>query len=146
MARFESLKTDAAVLDEIFLRLTDDDEPMTLSEIAKSWRVPKGKFVEWYTTEHAGRYEAALKVLGGEIGHAVKKMVDEVTPETLQVLKFKTDRYFRLAANWNPERYARSAEQRGSGVVPVLVIEIAAGESARVIEGEVVTQIQGERT
>lgn len=141
MARLESLKTDVLVLDEIFHRLTDDELPMTLSEIAKAWKVPKGKFVEWYTTEHAGRYEAALKVLGGEIGHAVKKMVDEVTPETLQILKFKTDRYFRLAANWNPERYARSVDQRGSGVVPVLVIEIAgAAPAERVIDGEVIEQ------
>lgn len=138
MARLEEIKGDEHAVNEIFLRLTDEEDPQTLTEIAKSWRVPKGKFVEWFTTEHAARYEAALKVLGGEIGHAMKKMIDGVTPETLQILKFKTDRLFRLAGHWNP-RYAQKQEERSS-VVPVLIIEIAGAQAEpRVVEGEVVS-------
>ena len=144
MARLESLKTDEHAVNEIFHRLTDD-EPQTLAEIAKSWRVPKGKFTEWFLTEHAERYEMALKVLGAEIGHAVKRMVDEVTPETLGIVKLRTDRYLRLAGHWDPARYAPKAEdRRGGGGAPVLVIEIVGAEAARIIEGEVVTKTQGE--
>lgn len=145
MARLEGMKGDATVVSEIFHRLTDDEEPMTLTEIAKAWKVPKGRFIEWYTTEHAQSYEAALRVLGGEIGHAVKKLVDAVTPETLGVLKFKTDRYLRLAGHWDPQRYAPKQGERGISVVPVLVIEIAGGQIAggaavepRVIEAETI--------
>lgn len=138
--RFELAKQDSDLPSVVFQRLTDEDTPETLAEIAKSMGFPRGKFVEWFTTEHAERYDAALKVLGDGIGHAVKKMTDEVTEESLKVVKFKTERYLRLASHWNPERYSPKSQVEHSGLQPLLLIEVAGEvDEGRVVDGEVVT-------
>lgn len=125
MARLAVVKVDADAPAEVFRLLTDADEPKTLDEIAKAWAVPRGRFVEWFTTEHAGKYDAALKVLGASLGHKVLALTDSATPQTVGLLKFQTDRYLRLAAHWNAERYSPKVEHNHTGVMPTLVIEIA---------------------
>lgn len=124
MARLEDVKGDAEAPQEIFRLLTDGDEPQTLAEIAKAWRLPRGRFVEWFSTEHKERLDAAERVLGMEVCHAVKRMTDEATAENFALVKFKTDRYLRLAGLLNAERYSPKVEHKHSGVQPTLVIEI----------------------
>jgi len=138
MARLAVVRADAQAPDEVFRLLTDADEPKTLDEIAKLWALPRGRFVEWFTTEHAGKYDAALKVLGASLGHQVLELTNSATAETVGLLKFKTDRYLRLAAHWDGARYSPKVEHKHSGVLPVLVIEIAGEEAppGRVIEAE----------
>lgn len=126
MERFALAREDASLPGVVFQRLTDEESPETLEQIAKSMGFPRGPFVEWFTTEHGDRYDAALKVLGAGIGHAVKGMTDEATAETLALVKFKTDRYLRLAGHWDPQRYSPRTEVKHSGLQPVLVIEVAA--------------------
>lgn len=141
--RFELARADPATPSVVFQRLTDEERPETLQEIAKSMGFPRGLFVEWFTTEHAERYDAALKVLGDGLGQAVKKMTDDATPENLALMKFKTDRYLRLAGHLNPERYSPRTEMKHTGLQPTLVIEIAApvaDEGGRVVEGAVVAE------
>ena len=123
MARLEVVKADAGAPAEVF-RLLTDAEPMTLEEIAKAWAVPKGKFCEWFSTEHKDRLDAAERVPGIDVCHAVKKMTDEATQENFALVKFKTDRYLRLAGLLNAERYSPKVEHKHSGM-PTLVIEIA---------------------
>jgi hypothetical protein len=138
MARLAGVKADADAPAEVFRLLTDADQPKTLDEIAKLWALPRGRFVEWFTTEHAGTYDAALKVLGASLGHKVLELTNAATADTVKLLKFQTDRYLRLAAHWDGARYSPKVEHKHSGVMPVLVIEIAGDEApaARVIEAE----------
>lgn len=131
MARLEAVKLDGGAVTDVFHLLTDIDDPKTLDEIAKAWRLPRGRFVEWFTTEHAGTYDAALKVLGASLGHQVLALTNEATPETVGLMKFKTDRFLRLAAHWNGERYSPKVEHKHSGAMPTLVIEIAGVDPQR---------------
>lgn len=142
MARLESLKADPNAPEEIFARLTDPSAPQTLDEIAKSWRLPRGRFVDWFTAEHAETYDRALKVLGVALGHRVLALVDGATPETVGLVKFQTDRYLRLAAHWHAERYSPKVEHKHSGAMPTLNIVLLTQasdpkqlEGGRVIEG-----------
>jgi len=132
MARFEALKRDDGVAQEVF-RLLTDDEALTLAEIAKRWRVPRGPFVEWFSTEHKAKLDAAERVLGIDVCHAVKRMTDEATAENFALVKFKTDRYLRLAGLLNAERYSPKVEHKHSGIAPTLVIEISGGEAVAVL-------------
>lgn len=139
MARLAVVQADVDAPAEVFRLLTDADEPKTLPEIAKAWGVPKGRFMEWFSTEHKDRLDAAERVLGIEVCHAVKRMTEEATLENFQLAKFKTDRLFRLAGLLNAERYSPKVEHKHSGVLPVLIIEMA-GESGE----RVVHEISGE--
>jgi hypothetical protein len=76
MARLAAVKADEGAPAEVFRLLTDADEPKTLDEIAKMWAVPRGRFVEWFTSEHAEKYDAALKVLGASLGHKVLALTE----------------------------------------------------------------------
>ena len=137
MVRFEEVLADVAAPEEVFRLLTDPDEPMTLEAIARTWRVPRGRFVEWFTTEHAERFEAASRVLGVTLVQAVKKMVDDATAQNAGLVKLRTDRYLRLAALVNPERYSPKVEHKHSGVAPMLNIVLLdrPSDGGRVIEG-----------
>lgn len=141
--RLENLKRDATAPSEVFRLLTDGDDPKTLPEIAKEFGVQRGKFIEWFSTEHKDRLDAAERVLGIEVCHAVKRMTDEATVENFSLVKFKTDRYLRLAGLLNAERYSPKVEHKHSGLMPVLVIEIAGQEPAKRLE-RVVNELPGE--
>lgn len=136
--RFEDVKRDEAVPEMVFAMLTDPEGGQTLDEIAKAWRVPRGKFVEWYTTEHSGRYDAALKVLGVSLGHRVLELAQGATRDTVGLVKMQTDRYLRLAAHWDAQRYSPRVEHNHSGGAPVfnVVLLTAASEGGRVLEDE----------
>lgn len=125
LARFAMVKEDVESPAEVFRLLTDADEPKSLEEIAKAWGVPRGRFVEWFSTEHRGRLDAAERVLGIAVLHSVKKMTDDATVENVALSKFKTDRYLRLAGLLNAERYSPKVEHNHTGAMPTLVIEIA---------------------
>lgn len=127
MQRWELARGEVGLAAEVFERLTQGDAPETLEQIAKSRGLPRGVFVRWFSTEHRELLDAAEKVLGLEVAHLVRAMTDGATVETLGLMKFKTDRYLRLAEMMNGERYARKQEVKHSGLSPVLVIEIAGG-------------------
>jgi hypothetical protein len=118
MARLRAVQADQSAAEEVFARLTHPDEPQTLDEIAKAWRVPRGRFVDWYTTKHAEDYDRALRVLGVSLGHRVMKLTEDAKPEMVGLLKFQTDRFLRLAAHWNAERYSPKVEHDHRGVAP----------------------------
>jgi hypothetical protein len=134
LARLAMVKEDVEAPAEVFRLLTDAEDPKSLEEIAKAWGVPRGRFVEWFSTEHRGRLDAAERVLGIGVLHAVKKMTDDATVENVCLAKFKTDRYLRLAGLLNAERYSPKVEHKHTGAMPTLVIEIAGERS--VIEAE----------
>jgi hypothetical protein len=138
MARLAVVKADADAPAEVFRLLTDAEEPKSLEEIAKAWGVPRGRFVEWFSTEHRDRLDAAERVLGIGVLHAVKAMTDSATVENAALMKFKTDRYLRLASLLNTERYSPKVEHNHTGVMPTLVIEIAGDAQVRAPAGQVI--------
>lgn len=139
MARLREVMAEPETPGIVFQRLTDAEAPQTLDEIAKAWGVPRGRFVDWYTSEHADSYDRALRVLGASLGHRVLALTDSATPETVGLLKFQTDRYLRLAAHWDAARYSPKVEHKHSGQGPVFNVTILEQPSRpveRVIEQE----------
>lgn len=130
MARFEDVKRDINAPAEIFSRLTDADTPSTLPEIAKAWRVPRGKFVEWFTTVHRATYDSALKVLTDGLAFEALKIADGVEGEEeaakVAAAKLRIDTRLRTAARWDRERY-------GEREAPQTVVNVNFGDVAREI-------------
>jgi hypothetical protein len=60
MARFEAMRADGEFPDAVFGQVADGKR---LEQIAKELRLPRGAFVEWYSTVHAKKLDAALKVV-----------------------------------------------------------------------------------
>ena len=102
MARLVQVKADPDVPSVIFQRLTEKE---TLPQIAKAWKVPKGRFVEWFTTEHAGLYDAALKVLAADYAIDAMNAALAATPETVAVAKLQSDVALKLASKFDRARY-----------------------------------------
>ena len=109
LARLEDVKGDAGAPGEVF-RLLTAEESKTLAQIAKEWRVPKGRFVEWFTTKHPELYDAALKVKAADCADAAAQAALDATPETVQGQKLKGDTALRLASRWDRARYGESVK------------------------------------
>lgn len=108
MARFEAVKADADFPSEVFRRMTDEP-PETLKQIAKVLRLPKGRFIEWFTTEHTELYDAALKVKAADLADAAAQAALDATPDTVAVERLRAEVNLKLAARWDRERYGERA-------------------------------------
>jgi hypothetical protein len=134
MARFEELKLDADAPGEVFRLLTDGK---TLKEIAKAWRVPKGRFVEWYTVEHADLYDSALKVLADELAHGALERADGATEGDVAPRKLQVDTRLKLIEKWDRARYGAQVKVDHGGAVAVdagllgTVVEMLAAARAK---------------
>ena len=132
IARFEAVKAVETTPSVVFQRLTDGE---SLREIARSWQVPVGRFTEWFSTEHAELYDAALKVRADTIAHEALAISDEqALAHSKQGIPFdpdvsrdklRVDTRLRLSGKWDRDRYGDKTDIRHSGLVPTLVIEIA---------------------
>ncbi len=91
----------------IFQRMTAD-EPETLQQIAKSWQVPKGRFVEWFTTKHESLYDAALKVRAADLAFDAMAAALAATPEDVAVRKLQADVALKLAAKFDRVRFGET--------------------------------------
>ena len=122
LVRLEEVKRDVAAPSEVFQRLTGGlggEEPETLGAIARAWRVPRGRFVEWFTTEHAELYEAALKVRAADLALDALRAAMEATPETVGVQKLKADVSLKLASKFDRARYGESMRLEKSVAIGV---------------------------
>jgi hypothetical protein len=136
IARFEAVKVEVSTPSVVFQRLTDAERPETLREIARAWQVPAGRFIEWFTTEHAQRYDAALKVRADQLAHKALEVAStpqpgvttktkgdgsvEVTEEDmLGHRKLYSDTMLRLAGKWDRQRYGEQVQHQVN-VRPVL--------------------------
>lgn len=118
MMRLVTVREDEATPGIVFQRVTDGE---TLGEIAKAWGVPRGRFVEWFTTEHGALYDAALKVRADELAHQCLEIAD-TTPNVkgaAALAKLQVDTRLELVKKWDRKRYGDDAE--GSKVVPVII-------------------------
>jgi hypothetical protein len=102
MARLEAVKGDEGAPGVIFQRLSDGE---TLAKIAKSWQVPKGRFVEWFTTQHEALYDAALKVRAADLAFDAMDAALAATPEDVAVRKLQADVALKLAAKFDRARF-----------------------------------------
>lgn len=115
MARLDAVKGDAGIPGEIFTRLCDGER---LREIGKSMRLPVGRFVEWYTTEHVELYDAALKVRAADLALDALDEAGAATADDVAVRKLRADVALKLAAKFDRDRYGERAAS-GSAVVPL---------------------------
>lgn len=112
MARLDAVKADQGAPSVIFQRLTDSE---TLQQIARAWGLPKGRFVEWFTTQHAELYDTALKVRADNLAHEALSISDEqneVVKENGQTFdpdvprdKLRIDTRLKIASKWDRSRY-----------------------------------------
>jgi len=72
--RLEAVKADPLAPDVVFQRVCEGE---SLKVMAESWKVPKGKFVQWFTTMHGDLYDAALKVHAAELALDTLGIADE---------------------------------------------------------------------
>lgn len=150
MARLEDVKRDATAPSEVFRLLTADD-PSTLAEVAKAWAVPKGRFVEWFTTTHADLYDAALKVRAADLALDALKASIDATPDDVSVRKLQADVALRLASKFDRARYGETVRVEKSvtfgvdvgliGKASELLRLVASGTPMRVIEGEASAEV-----
>lgn len=105
MARLVDVMSDEGAPSEVFRLLTDEGAPRTLAQIAKAWAVPRGRFVEWFTTKHADRYDAALKVLAEQLAQDALSSAKDATPDDVSVRKLQADVNLKVAARWDRDRY-----------------------------------------
>lgn len=102
MARLDEVKSDQNAPSVIFHRITEGE---TLHDIARAWALPKGRFVEWFSTEHADLYDSALKVWADQLAHEALEKADDASPETAKVAKLQVDTRLRIASKWDRHRY-----------------------------------------
>jgi hypothetical protein len=149
MARLAAVKADENVPSVVFQRLCDGE---TLKDIAAAWELPKGRFVEWYTVEHAPLYDAALKVRADELAHEALAISDEqceVTTEAGKTYdpevprdKLRIDTRLKLASKWDRRRYGEHDDTVRTTPVIIQVADLrgatvslpAAAKPARDIE------------
>lgn len=144
MARLEMVKADSEAPGEIFRRLCEGEK---LPAIGKAMGLPKGRFVEWFTTEHIGLYDLALKVRAADLAMDALDAADGATPETVQVAKLKADVYLRLAAKFDRERFGDKKDMAvavttvpDAGLVGTLadLIARAKNNTLKEVRGEVI--------
>lgn len=126
MVRFEAIQADESFPGEVFRRLTEHTAEggryEELRNIAKSCGLPKGRFVQWFTTKHSELYEAALKVRAADFAIDAMNAALEATPETVPVAKLKADVALKLASRFDRERFGER-----SATVPVAAAAADAG-------------------
>lgn len=156
MARLDDVKADASAPGEVFRLLTDAEDPKTLAEVAKAWAVPKGRFVEWFTTTHADLYDAALKVRAADMALEALAISDEqaeVVKENGETYdpdvgrdKLRIDTRLKLASKFDRMRYGETVRVERSVMIGIdagllgkaseLLRLVSSGRPMRVIEGE----------
>lgn len=102
MARLAAVKADENAPSVVFQRLCDGEE---LRDVAKSWRCPKGRFLEWFTTEHADLFDAAMKVRAADYAIEAMNAALAATPEDVAVRKLQADVALKLASKFDRARF-----------------------------------------
>lgn len=137
LARFGALQGDPDAVAKIFQMLTSDvDEKVPyrgLADIAKELGVPKGRFIEWFTTEHAGVYDSALKVIAADLAfRAMEAALGAVDKDNTPAAKLVADTALKLAARFDRLRYG----EQGPLAKSIYVIPDAGllGEAGKLLE------------
>lgn len=145
MARLAAHKKDPGFPEDVFRKLTGD-QPQSLAEIAKDYRVPKGEFTRWFQEEHSDLYDSALKSVTDEMIFAAKSLLDDATEDSAALVKVRVDGYLKLASKWDRMRYGDTVRVERSappgadaeliGTMGVLLELVARGQRPMRIVGE----------
>lgn len=143
MARLEAVKANENTPSVIFQRVAEGE---TLREIAKAWQVPVGRFVEWYTTEHADLYETALRARADQLAHEALGIADGADKETVAPAKLQVDTRLKLAGHWDRNRYGGSKDVSGGGIQVFVdrscggTVQIEAPGGSKLLVGNISTE------
>ena len=99
--------------------------------VAKAVGAPVGRFVEWYTTRHAGLYDTALKVRADALAHEALADAEGATAETVGPSKLRVETKLKVASKWDRARYG---DRTDVAVAVAVRIEDVPGEIARLEE------------
>lgn len=135
LAVLAALKSDPSAPARIFEALTsgkDEWPKLALPRIAKEWGLPKGPFIEWFTTEHAGVYDSALKVVAADLAIRAMEAALDATPEDVQVKRLQAETALKLASRFDRARYG----EQGPLAKSIYVIPDAGllGEAGKLLE------------
>ena len=144
----EAVKADSVAASVVFQRVTEGE---TLRQIAADWGVPRGRFTEWYTTQHAELYDSALKVRADQLAHdalavastpqrgVITKTKGDGTVEVIEEdmlghRKLYAETMLRLAGKWDRQRYGEHTKVEHGGHVTGLIAVLSSLPSGRVVE------------
>lgn len=164
IARLAEVVADASTMSIIVQRITDADEPESLKDIARAWKVPLGRLSEWITAdrERTEQYANALRIAyeqaafdtvriaDGTPQQAVdpsgKPLFDEVgkpvliTPD-VQRDKLRIDTRLKLASKLAREKFGEMNEVRVSGSVSLISV-LSSLPRGKVLDAEIVEPAQ----
>lgn len=139
MARLVDIQKDASAPHVIFHRLCDGE---TLRDLASEWKLPRGRFVEWFMTTYPEKYDAALKVRADGLVHDALDRAHGATPEDTAPRKLAVETNLKVAAHWDRTRYgAKDVGPAGGGITVIVdrscggAIAIQAGDASVLIAG-----------
>lgn len=112
VARLEAVKRDVNVPSVVFQRVVDGAR---LKDIARAWGVPVGRFVEWFTTEHAGLYERALAIQADEDARDAVEIADGASEDDVAPRKLRADVRRWRASKWDRARYGDQVQVQHGG-------------------------------
>lgn len=108
MARFEALKADRRIGEEVFARVAGGE---TLGSIARDWQIPRAAFSEWYMTVHGERYAAARVVRAEDLVQAaLEAACAPADKDDVPAAKLKADVLMKIAARYDRERYGEQVK------------------------------------
>ena len=147
LGRIERWERDRGLLetaDEIMQRVCEGER---LKQVCKSKGWPYAMVAQWVAgnAEVNAAYEGALRIAADEMALSRMEVADNATPETVSVAKLQVDTGLRLAGKLYRDRYGDKVDVKHGGVMPVLVIEVAAALAPAVPEQKVVEEIPKER-
>lgn len=89
----------------------------SLARIAKELGLAKGRFVEWFMSEHGALYDTALKVVAADLAIQAMGAAMEATPEDVAVKRLQSEVALKLAARFDRMRYGEQSVQVRSAVL-----------------------------
>lgn len=138
LARLAEVMADESVPGVVFGRLT---EGKTLREIARVWRVPRGRFVQWFMENHADLYDAADRVWCDQMKHEALENADAATAEDVAPRKLRVDTRLRLMEKLDRARYGARESALGGGITVLVdrscggAVAVQAGGSTVMVGG-----------
>ena len=151
MARLEAVQADEGVPSVVFDRLAGGE---SLWDIGGDWGLPKGRFVQWYKTQHGDLYDSALILRADALAHEALAVAAGANAETVAPARLHVDTNLKVAGKWDRERYgervkveapasAKPDEALLVGMVELLRLAAAGrlgSEPVRTLEHEPISQ------
>lgn len=107
MARLAAVQADAGSPGVIFQRVCEGER---LRDIWRAWGLPKGAATRWFMEEHAGLYDAALRVRADDLAHEALEVAAGASAQDTAPRKLRVDTNLKIAARWDRARYGEQVD------------------------------------